>query len=401
MSTLSSTDLENYAEVLTWALRTSRAEKLRNGDAVVVRFDYPAIRLVEALYSRLVDEHLNPVLRLSPTPLMEGEHYLNTSFGQLVFQEPGEVELYAGCAGVINVSSPLELTHLAGVDPRTIQEGLRARSAVFEVMERRRRAGRLGWTSCVLPSPALASAAGLSEAAYEEQWLRICRLNMPDPLREWRRVRQSLEEITAWLDSLEIKRLHVRSENVDLHFDAGDNRRFRGMTGANVPGGEVFISPDCRSAHGEFWSDLPSVQLGRVVLGARLAFENGVAMRADAQTNAQFLQQRLYADGGARRVGEFALTDRRFSRVERFMAHTILDENHAGEHGSCHIALGASISATFSGPQEILTPEMERELGFNVSSVHWDLVNTEDRAVTATLADGRELVIYEDGEFRR
>jgi aminopeptidase len=152
---------------------------------------------------------------------------------------------------------------------------------------------------------------------------------------------------------------------------------------------------------GRFWSDLPSVELGRVVLGARLDFEGGVAVRAEAQTNAQFLQQRLYADAGARKVGEFALTDRRFSRVDRFMAHTILDENHAGEHGSCHIALGASIPATFSGPQEILTPEMELALGFNVSGVHWDLVNTEDKLVTAKTPGGSEVVIYENGEFRR
>jgi aminopeptidase len=401
MSRITSTDLENYAEVLTWAMRTSRAEKLHNGDAVVVRFDYPAIRLAEALYTRLVDEHLNPVLRLLPTPLMEGEHYLNSSFGQLVFQEPGEVELYGGCAGVITVYSPLELTHLAGIDPRTIQEGRRARRAVFEVMERRRRSGRLGWTSCVLPSPALANAAGLSLDEYEERWLRACWLNMSSPVKEWRRIRKELAEISSWLDSLDMESVHVQAANVDLTFAPGDNRRFRGMLGTNLPGSEIFISPDCRSVRGRFWSDLPSVELGRVVLGARLDFEGGVAVRAEAQTNAQFLQQRLYADAGARKVGEFALTDRRFSRVDRFMAHTILDENHAGEHGSCHIALGASIPATFSGPQEILTPEMELALGFNVSGVHWDLVNTEDKLVTAKTPGGSEVVIYENGEFRR
>ncbi|MGE4290879.1 MAG: aminopeptidase [Desulfovibrio sp.] len=401
MSAITNTDLENYAELLIWSLRTSRAEKMRNGDAVVVRFDYPAIRLAESLYTRLVDEHLNPVLRLLPTPLMEGEHYLNTSFGQLVFQEPGEVELYAGCAGVINVYSPLELTHLAGIDPRTIQEDRRARQTVFEVMERRRRSGRLGWTSCVLPSPALARASGQPLEEYEERWLRACWLNMPSPVREWRRLRGELGEIASWLDALGMESLHVQAPNVDLTLAPGDNRRFRGVTGANVPSSEIFVSPDNRSVHGEYWSDLPSVELGRMVLGVRLAFEGGVAVRAEAQTNAQFLQQRLHADAGARRVGEFALTDRRFSRVDRFMAHTILDENHGGEHGSCHIALGASIPGTFSGPQEILTPEMERALGFNTSGVHWDLVNTEHKLVTARVAGGREVVIYENGEFCR
>lgn len=401
MSVITTTDLENYAEVLTWALRTSREEKIRNGDAVVIRFDYPAIRLAEALYSRLVDEHLNPVLRLLPTPLMEGEHYLNTSFGQLVYQEPGEPELYSACAGVINIYAPLELTHLAGIDPRTIQEGRRARSGVFEVMERRRRSGRLGWTSCVWPSEALSVASGLDMDEYERQWMRACWLNMPSPAAEWRRLRSELGEIAAWLDSLDIRSLHVASESVDLRLSPGDNRRFLAVTGANVPSNEIFVSPDCRSVEGEYWSDLPSVEMGRVVLGARLFFDGGVAARAEARTNMQFLQQRLYADAGARMVGEFSLTDKRFSRVDHFMAHTILDENHAGEQGSCHIALGASIPSTFTGPQEFLTPEMQRMLGFNMSGIHWDLVNTESKCVTAALADGSKKIIYEDGQFVR
>ncbi|MHB1810565.1 MAG: aminopeptidase, partial [Solirubrobacteraceae bacterium] len=39
-------------------------------------------------------------------------------------------------------------------------------------------------------------------------------------------------------------------------------------------------------------------------------------------------------------------------------------------------------------------------LGFNESSVHTDIVSTADRTVTATLTDGSERVIYENGEFQ-
>jgi aminopeptidase len=34
--------------------------------------------------------------------------------------------------------------------------------------------------------------------------------------------------------------------------------------------------------------------------------------------------------------------------VERFMAHTLLDENYGGQHGNCHIALGGASAA--AGP---------------------------------------------------
>ena len=40
----------------------------------------------------------------------------------------------------------------------------------------------------------------------------------------------------------------------------------------------------------------------------------------------------MYLDAGARRVGEFSLTDKRFSRVDRFMAHLAMQE--ADAHGT-------------------------------------------------------------------
>jgi aminopeptidase len=35
-------------------------------------------------------------------------------------------------------------------------------------------------------------------------------------------------------------------------------------------------------------------------------------------------------DRGAAQVGEFSLTDRRFSRITHFMANTLYDENFGG-----------------------------------------------------------------------
>ena len=43
---------------------------------------------------------------------------------------------------------------------------------------------------------------------------------------------------------------------------------------------------------------------------------------------------------------------------------------------------------------------MKEKLGFNDSSLHWDLINTEDKTVTATLKDGSKKVIYEKGQFK-
>ncbi|MBN2398002.1 MAG: aminopeptidase, partial [Deltaproteobacteria bacterium] len=99
--------------------------------------------------------------------------------------------------------------------------------------------------------------------------------------------------------------------------------------------------------------------------------------------------------------GEFSLTDRRFSRIDRFMADTLFDENFGGRWGNCHIALGASYSDTYDGNPAELTKAMKKNLGFNDSALHWDLVNTERKTVRARLSDGKVVTIYENGVFCR
>jgi aminopeptidase len=63
------------------------------------------------------------------------------------------------------------------------------------------------------------------------------------------------------------------------------------------------------------------------------------------------------------------------------------------------VALGASYSDTFDGNPKDLTPKIKTELGFNDSALHWDLVNTEKKKVTAFLKNGKSLTIYENGKF--
>ncbi len=108
----------------------------------------------------------------------------------------------------------------------------------------------------------------------------------------------------------------------------------------------------------------------------------------------------MIATENADKLGEFSLTDRRFSRITRFMAETLYDENVGGPFGNTHIALGNSYQDCYAGDPAAVAPEEWARLGFNESTVHTDIVSTTDRVVTATLRGGGELVIYSDGEFR-
>ena len=62
--------------------------------------------------------------------------------------------------------------------------------------------------------------------------------------------------------------------------------------------------------------------------------------------------------------------------------------------------MGDSYSDTYDGNPAELTKEIKRKLGFNDSALHWDLVNTEKKTVTAYLKSGKRVLIYENGMFK-
>jgi aminopeptidase len=46
-----------------------------------------------------------------------------------------------------------------------------------------------------------------------------------------------------------------------------------------------------------------------------------------------------------------------------------------------------------------MNKKLEKELGYNESAIHVDMISTADRTVTATLAGGQKKVIYKNGQF--
>ena len=107
----------------------------------------------------------------------------------------------------------------------------------------------------------------------------------------------------------------------------------------------------------------------------------------------------MIATKNADKIGEFSMTDRRFSRITKFMAETLFDENIGGPNGNSHIALGNSYHDCFAGDPTKITKVGFAKLGFNDSSVHTDIISTAPRTVTAYLRGGKEKVIYKNGEY--
>lgn len=397
---LTETQLERYADVLIWGLKKAREARFNKREIIVVRSDPPAVKLAEKVYLRLLEWGMHPVLRMGGTPVIERTFYEKADPRQLVFLTPGDKELCKKLNGSIFLYAPESLTHLSGVDPKRIGKALVARKPLREITERRDEEGRYGWTLCLYPTAELARQAGLSMKQYEKQIIKACYLDQDDPVRKWEEIYREVKAIKEWMNSLKVKHFHIESKNVDLVVTPGVQRKWIGISGHNIPSFEVFLSPDWRGTEGRYYANQPSFRTGNYVEGVRLTFKRGSVISVSADQGEAFAGEQMKMDSGAGRVGEFSLTDRRYSRIDKFMANTLFDENYGGLYGNCHVAVGSSYSDTYDGNPSELTKAKKKTLGFNDSALHWDLVNTEKKTVTAHLAGGGKMIFYEDGEFK-
>jgi len=391
--------VEKYADVLLWGIRTARTEQYKRGDIVLVRYDRPAAVLAEILQGRLLDMGLNPIMRAGLSPMMEHNFYGKSNTRQLAFVAPGEKELCENLHGSMSLLAPESLTHLGDIDSRRMGKTAVARKFLRDILQERESLGAFGWTLCMMPTDELARQAGLTTRQYANQIVRACYLDRPDPVMEWKSIHKRAAIIKKWLNSLNVKQLHVESKHIDLRITPGEKRKWVGISGHNIPSFEIFISPDWRGTEGVYYADQPSFRSGNYVKGVRLSFKKGSVVDIASEKGRDFVAKQLAMDPGAKRVGEFSLTDKRFSRINRFMANTLFDENFGGKQGNCHLAVGASYPDTFHGDPRDLTRVMKKQLGFNDSALHWDLVNTEQKRVTAFLRNGKHKVIYENGMF--
>ena len=397
---LTDKQLDKYADVLLWGLKKARTKKYKNNDIIMIRFDLPAIKLAEILQAKLLHMGMNPILRFNTTPKMELDFYGISNPKQLVFQPPGSIELCNNLNGSIFLHAPESLTHLSLIDPRKIGKAAISRKPLRDILNTREETGAFGWTLCTLPTSELAKQANLSNKDYTNQIIKACYLNKAKPVHEWETVFKNAQSIKKWLNQMRVKTFHIESNNIDLNITPGEHRKWVGISGHNIPSFEIFLSPDWRGTEGRYYSNLPSFRSGNYVKGVHLEFKKGSAIKIMAEAGEKFVVKQLSMDNGADKLGEFSLTDKRFSRIDKFMANTLFDENHGGKYGNCHLAVGASYFDTYDGNPADLTKRMKKILGFNDSALHWDLVNTEKKTVTAHLYSGKKVIIYENGEFK-
>ncbi len=400
---LTKTELNKYADVLVWGLKTARAGmggKYKKGDIIHVSYDLDALKLAEVLHRKLLQKGFNALMRMDDTPKMDFDFFDVADKNQLKFLSPWSKNLYNHLNGLIALMAPASLTHLSGIDPKKLTIPAMARKPLIKIRKKREQSGKFGWTLCLMPTRALAKQSKMSLKKYAKEIIKACYLDRPNPVKIWEDLSRKSKAIKKRLNNLNIDYLHIESKNINLKIKLGEKRRWLGVGGHNIPSFEIFTSPDWRGAEGIYYANMPGYPNGNYVKGVRLVFKNGRVAEINAEKGEKFVKKRLVMDKGAKQIGELSFTDKRFSPITKFMASGLYDENVGGKYGNCHLALGSSFSDAFKGNPKKLTKKLKKKLGFNDSTLHWDLINTENKKVTAHLKSGKKIVIYENGMFK-
>ena len=396
--------LAKYAELLVkFGMTNQSGKQLPKGS--VVQFVVPEVAkpLYFHLQTAILKSGYNPLGVFLPS---DDEHYkLDKGFydsaGRLQLEfvpEKFNHGLVDEIDGNIRILAETDLHSLNMVDPKTIMQRTKAlqqgKKLYYDKIDR----NELAWTLGLYGTDTMAKEAGISLKSYWNQIIKACYLDTDNPVAKWKQINTIVQRTSKKLSDMQIRSLHMTGSDVDLTIGIGKDRLWKAGGGCNVPSYEVFTSPNCHEINGHIKFNQPLYRYGKRIEDIELVFKNGKVTSASASKNLTLLKEMLKVSNGDR-VGEFSLTDARLSRITKFMAETLYDENVGGTYGNTHLALGFCFKECFSGNSKNFTDKKWDDLGFNLSTLHNDIISTTDRTVTATLYDGTKKVIYKKGRF--
>ena len=300
---------------------------------------------------------------------------------------------------------------LEGIDQAKYAKAMANRSKQIKPI-RRKMENKYQWCIAAVPGKAWAKKIFPGErasVAIEKLWeaiLSTSRVN-DDPIAAWKRHNEDLAKRCEYLNSLGIRQLKYKASNgtdlvVGLIPDAifmggGENAQGSGIYyNPNIPSEEVFTSPMKGEAEGIVYSSRPLCCNGALIENFWVRFEGGKAVDVGAEKNEEVLRELIKMDENAAYLGECALVP--YSSPIResglLFYNTLFDENAA-----CHLALGRGFTNLLRG-YENMTEDEAHAKGINDSIVHEDfMIGTADMSIVAVCADGREVAIFEGGEW--
>lgn len=314
-------------------------------------------------------------------------------------------------AAIITITSS-DPEAMKGIDPLKIQTWSSAMHKACQTFYDHLDLGIDRW--CIAGAPSLAWANKVfpdmsDKEAVQALWqaiFKVTRCDHNDPIEAWNDHRRSFERRVKILNEKKIKSLHyANSLGTDLTIGLNDKYLFAGggsyttdgvYSFPNIPTEEIFTSPNKKSVDGIVYSAMPLNYNGNIIDEFTITFKDGRIVDYSAKQGYDVLKSIIETDEGSHYLGEVALVpyDSPIRNMGILFYNTLFDEN-----ASCHLAIGRGFSECI---EDGLTMNKEQllEKGINDSLTHVDfMIGTDDLLIVATLDDGEEFVVFENGNF--
>lgn len=301
---------------------------------------------------------------------------------------------------------------LSGVDPDRILRSSRISGEALKPFRERETSDVIQWCIAAYPGKAWAkkvfpelndddAVSRLLDAILAT--MRVTRGN--DPITAWKAHNDALKSRVTKLNSQNFKYLKYKNSlgtdlTVELpeghYWDGGRSHSAKNVEfNANMPTEEVFTVPKKDGVNGVAFAAKPLSINGDIAENFSFTFENGKIVKIDAEKGKELLENAVNTDEGSSYLGEVALVpyDSPISQSGILFYNTLFDEN-----ASCHLAFGDSYPLIEGGAQ--MSKEERAERGLNESVMHVDfMIGTPDLSITGVTHDGKEVPVFENGNF--
>jgi aminopeptidase len=298
------------------------------------------------------------------------------------------------------------------VDPSRLVRSQKVASQAIAEYRDRLMANHNVWCVASIPTASWAKKVFpnvTEEEAIEQLWNAIfttVRVDQEDPVKAWEDHKNNLKASMDFLNHSNFKSLKLtNSLGTDLEVELPDSHLWLGGSEfspegvefiANMPTEEVFTLPKKTGVNGIVYSSKPLNFNGNLIDEFSLTFKDGRIVDFKAKTGYETLKSLIETDEGSHYLGEVALVpyDSPISQSNILFYNTLFDEN-----ASCHLAIGRAYPVCIKNSENMSQKELE-EAGLNESINHVDFMfGTKDLQITGLTTEGKEIVVFKDGNF--
>ena len=341
--------------------------KLKKGEKILIQGSgFCTEALISAVIREAKDVGALPLYKMD-SQSMQRNWLTGISGDTLKFAADADMNLMKQMDAFVGISAPENAMELSDVPEKDIQL---YDSLYAEPVHMRIRVPDTRWVILRYPTPAMAQAAKMSTAAFEDWYYKVCTVN-------YSRMSKAM---------MPLKALMERSDNIHIVGPGETDLRFsiKGIPvvpcagDRNIPDGEIYTAPVRDSVNGVIAYNTSSVFKGCEFTAIRFRFQNGRIVEASG-SDSKRINEILDVDEGGRYVGEFALGLNPF--ITHTIGNTLFDEKI---RGSIHFTPGNSYKEADNG---------------NKSALHWDIVLLQDETHGGGEIYFDDVLVRKDGRF--